>query len=137
MPNSDWFVQELNYTEWTKEENKRFESALAIYDKDTPDRWFKVAAMIPGKTVYDVIKQYKELVEDIDEIESGRVPIPGYLASSFTFQLVDHHNYDAYRKKPVPFKASSDQERKKGVPWTEEEHRLKFIFLVIKFVPKL
>lgn len=122
-PNSDWFIQEsLNNTEWTKEENKKFESALAIFDKDTPDRWLKVAAMIPGKTVYDVIKQYKELEDDIGEIEAGRVPLPGYLTSSFTFELVNTHNYDAYTKRPVAFKGP-DHERKKGVPWTEEEHR--------------
>ncbi|XP_028779755.1 transcription factor DIVARICATA-like [Neltuma alba] len=132
MPNSDWHVQDsLGNTEWTREENKRFESALAIHDKDTPDRWLKVAAMIPGKTVYDVIKQYRELEEDIGEIEAGRVPIPGYLPSPFTFELVDHQNYDAYRKRPVAFKAS-DHERKKGVPWTEEEHR-RFLMGLLKY----
>jgi len=122
MPDSNWFVQESHSTEWTREDNKKFESALAIYDKDTPDRWFKVAAMIPGKTVFDVIKQYRELEEDVSEIEAGRVPIPGYLASSFTFELVDNHNYDGCRRRPAPIRGS-DQERKKGVPWTEEEHR--------------
>ncbi|KAK4277873.1 hypothetical protein QN277_015801 [Acacia crassicarpa] len=135
VPNSDWYVQDsFSNTEWTREENKRFESALAIYDKDTPDRWLKVAAMIPGKTVYDVIKQYRELEEDICEIEAGRVPIPGYLASSFTFELVDHQNYDAYRKRPVTFKggSSSDHERKKGVPWTEDEHR-RFLMGLLKY----
>lgn len=133
MSNTDWYVQaSMSSTEWTREENKRFESALAIYDKDTPDRWLKVAATIPGKTVYDVIKQYRELEEDILEIEAGRVPIPGYLASSaFNFELVDHHNYDAYRKRPLNFKgSSSDHERKKGVPWTEEEHRSVSNFMI-------
>ena len=122
MSNSNWFVQESHSTEWTKEENKKFESALAIYDEDTPDRWLKVAAMIPGKTVFDVIRQYKELEEDVNEIEAGRVPIPGYLASSFTFELVHNQNYDGCRRRPANVRGS-DQERKKGVPWTEEEHR--------------
>lgn len=116
-----WSVQESqSCTEWTKEENKKFEIALAIYDERTPDRWLKVAAMIPGKTDFDVFKQYKELEEDVDDIEAGRVPVPGYLTSSFTLELVDDR--DPHRKRP-PVAKPSDHERKKGVPWTEEEHR--------------
>ena len=119
MSNSNWFTQT---TEWTREENKEFEIALAIFDEHEPDRWLKVAAMIPGKTVYDVIKQYKELEEDVSDIEAGRVPVPGYLSSSLTFQLVGSSNFDSYRKRSFTAK-SADQQRKKGVPWTEDEHR--------------
>ncbi|KAL2333332.1 hypothetical protein Fmac_014545 [Flemingia macrophylla] len=130
MSNSNWFSEESPCREWTREENKKFESALAIYDKDTPDRWLRVAAMLPGKTVHDVIKQYRELEEDVSEIEAGRIPVPGYPTSSFTFEIVDNQCYDAYRKKPATVR-SSDQERKKGVPWTEEEHSLNlYLFLV-------
>ncbi|XP_061343519.1 transcription factor DIVARICATA-like [Gastrolobium bilobum] len=131
MSSSNWFVQESQSQEWSREDNKKFESALAIYDKDTPDRWLKVAAMIPGKTVCDVIKQYRELEEDVTEIEAGRVPIPGYIASSFTFELVDNHNYDRCRRRPSTVKGS-DQERKKGVPWTEEEHK-RFLRGLLKY----
>ncbi|KAK7287176.1 hypothetical protein RIF29_00277 [Crotalaria pallida] len=131
MSNSNCFVQESHNTEWTTEENKMFESALAIYDTDTPDRWLKVAAMIPGKTEFDVIKQYSELVEDVGEIEAGRVPVPGYIESSFVFELVDNHCYDACRKKAAINVKGSDQERKKGVPWTEEEHR-RFLMGLLK-----
>jgi len=132
MSNSNWFVQESDYTEWTTEENKKFESALAIYDKDTPDRWLRVAAMLPGKSVYDVMKQYRELEEDVSEIEAGRIPVPGYLTSCFSLEMVDNQCYDACRKKPATVRCS-DQERKKGIPWTEEEHRSvlssSFVFL--------
>ncbi|KAJ6892044.1 transcription factor DIVARICATA-like [Populus alba x Populus x berolinensis] len=127
MSNSNWFTQT---TEWTREENKEFEIALAIFDEHEPDRWLKVAAMIPGKTVYDVIKQYKELEEDVSDIEAGRVPVPGYLSSSFTFQLVGNSNFDAYRKRSLTVK-SADQQRKKGVPWTEDEHR-RFLMGLVK-----
>lgn len=119
VSNSSWLMHQGHSTKWTKEENKKFESALAIFDEKTPNRWFKVAAMIPGKSVYDVINQYKELVADVSDIEAGLVPIPGYLASSFTLELADHRGFDVYRKRG----RTCDQERKKGVPWTEEEHR--------------
>lgn len=118
--NSDLLLTEFKSTKWTKEENKRFESALAMVDEKTPDRWLRVAAMIPGKSVYDVINQYQELVADVNSIEAGLVPVPGYLASSFTLELMDNRGgFDTFSKR----KRYIDQERKKGIPWTEEEHR--------------
>ncbi|KAK7301800.1 hypothetical protein RJT34_12675 [Clitoria ternatea] len=116
-------------TNWTPAENKLFENALAVYDKDTPDRWHKVAEMIPGKTALDVMMQYKELEADVSNIEAGLIPIPGYnsTTSPFTLDWVNTRGYDGF--KGLTSKRSSsvrapDQERKKGVPWTEEEHKL-------------
>ncbi|KAE8719444.1 Transcription factor DIVARICATA [Hibiscus syriacus] len=123
---SNWFFQESKGTRWTPHENKCFENALALYDKDTPDRWLKVAAMIPGKTVVDVIKQYTELEEDVSDIEAGLIPIPRYNTESFTLEWVDvSQAFDGFRNYYTPGgkRGPSDQERKKGVPWTEEEHR--------------
>lgn len=112
-------MQQRKSTIWTREENKKFECAIVIFDENTPHRWDKVASMIPGKSVIDVLNQYRELVKDISNIEAGLVPIPGYLAGSFTFGLGENRSFDAYRKRG----RSCDQERKKGLPWTEEEHR--------------
>ncbi|KAL8152062.1 hypothetical protein V2J09_021870 [Rumex salicifolius] len=60
---------------WTPKQNKLFEKALALYDKDTPDRWQKIARAV-GKSVEEVQKHYEILVQDINTIESGRVPYP-------------------------------------------------------------
>ncbi|KAJ7964131.1 transcription factor DIVARICATA-like [Quillaja saponaria] len=131
IPNTNWLVEESRSTKWTPAENKMFENALAVHDKDTPDRWHKVAAMIPGKTVGDVIKQYKELEADVCNIEAGLIPIPGYdTASPFTLDWVNTHGYDGFKQtyglggKRSSSTRSVEQERKKGVPWTEEEHKL-------------
>ncbi|KAK9283252.1 hypothetical protein L1049_011903 [Liquidambar formosana] len=112
---SNWLFQEINGTNWTTEENKMFERALAIFDQDTPDRWVNVAAMIPGKTAFDVMMQYKVLEDDVSEIEAG---------------LVDDDSFDALRKKSSAARPS-DHERKKGVPWTEDEHR-RFLMGLLK-----
>ncbi|MFQ6659338.1 hypothetical protein Gotur_028252 [Gossypium turneri] len=126
----NWLFQESEGTKWSAEENKCFENALALYDTDTPDRWFKVAAMVPGKTVEDVIKQYRELEEDVSDIEAGLIPIPGYTTDSFRLEWVnDSQGFDGIRNYYTPGgkrgsgSRPSDHERKKGVPWTEEEHR--------------
>ncbi|KAI4353239.1 hypothetical protein L6164_002204 [Bauhinia variegata] len=129
LHNSNWLFQETKGAKWTQEENKRFENALALFDKDTPDRWERVAAMLPGKTVGDVMKQYRELEEDVSVIEAGMIPVPGYQSSSFTLEWVNNQGYDGFKQfctvgcKRGAFTRPSDQERKKGVPWTEEEHR--------------
>lgn len=121
VPNSNWIMQQSkSNTEWTKEENKRFESALAIFDETTPNRWSKVAEIIPGKSVLDVIMQYKELVADVSDIEAGLPPNTrrGF-TSSFALEFVDHCKIQTFSKRGKSY----DHKRKKGVPWTEEEHR--------------
>lgn len=128
FPNSSWLLEDSKSTRWTPEENKLFENALAKYDKDTPDRWQKVAAMVPGKTVADVKRQYKELEDDVSSIEAGLVPIPGYSQSPFTLEWGNSTNgFDGFKAsfggKRSCGNRPSDQERKKGVPWTEEEHK--------------
>nr|XP_018681790.1 PREDICTED: protein RADIALIS-like 4 [Musa acuminata subsp. malaccensis] len=67
---------------WTEEQNKMFEDALAKYDKDTPDRWNKVARAVRGKTVEEVKRHYELLVEDIGRIENGHMPYGKYLSTS-------------------------------------------------------
>lgn len=121
--------QQPNGSHWTSAENKIFEENLAVHDKETPDRWQKIAKMIPGKSVEEVKRHYKNLEDDVSHIEAGLIPIPGYSSSSFTLELVDSHG-----ELKQPFGVScgkrsgsskcGEQERKKGVPWTEEEHRL-------------
>ncbi|GAB4837907.1 Protein RADIALIS-like 1 [Ancistrocladus abbreviatus] len=63
---------------WTAKQNKAFEKALAVYDKDTPDRWHNVAKAVGGKTAEEVKMRYEILLEDLKHIESGQVPIPNY-----------------------------------------------------------
>ncbi|KAI6688253.1 hypothetical protein NL676_025081 [Syzygium grande] len=64
---------------WTAKQNKLFENALAMHDKDTPDRWQNLARAVGGnKSAEDVKRHYEMLVEDVNQIESGQIPLPNY-----------------------------------------------------------
>ncbi|KAJ9544256.1 hypothetical protein OSB04_023963 [Centaurea solstitialis] len=121
---STLFFEGTRDTEWTPQENKRFEDALALFDQETPDRWHNVAQLVPGKTVVDVINHYRKLEEDISEIEAGELVVPGY-SSTLELEWVANNHQQFY--SPGGKRSASnrvpDQEKKKGIPWTEEEHR--------------
>ncbi|KAG6481533.1 hypothetical protein ZIOFF_058137 [Zingiber officinale] len=135
FPRSSWLLGEKRNWggsvtgNWTREENKLFENALAEFDRDTPDRWEKVASYIPGKTARDVESHYRNLLEDVSKIEAGRFPCPGYDPSSFSREWDDNCGFEAMTqpfcigRKRSGASCASDQERKKGIPWTEEEHK--------------
>ncbi|XP_031482675.1 protein RADIALIS-like 4 [Nymphaea colorata] len=74
----------LSSSSWTQKQNKSFERALAVLDKDTPDRWKNVAAMVGGKTPEEVKRHYDLLMDDLRRIESGQWPGPSYRSSSAT-----------------------------------------------------
>ncbi|MFS7897308.1 putative transcription factor MYB-HB-like family [Helianthus anomalus] len=67
-----------NSISWSAKQNKLFETALALYDRDTPDRWQKIATAVGSKSAEEVKKHYDLLVEDLRHIESGYVPSPNY-----------------------------------------------------------
>lgn len=116
---------------WTKEENKLFERALAGVDWDAPDRWERVAAMLPGRMVPDIVAHFDDLENDVCFIEAGLVPFPQYGGgvqnAGFTFDW-DGDAGDLGFKRSCYMVAGKrgrgpEQERKKGIPWTEEEHK--------------
>uniref|UniRef100_A0A2P2LQR1 DNA binding protein n=2 Tax=Rhizophora mucronata TaxID=61149 RepID=A0A2P2LQR1_RHIMU len=119
---------------WTREQDKAFEIALATHPEDASDRWEKIASDVPGKTLEEIKYHYDLLVEDVNQIESGCVPLPRYSSSSdgSTSHAGDegtgkkdghlgHHNSESNHGSKS---SRSDQERRKGIAWTEEEHRL-------------
>lgn len=72
----DLLSSSCSNSNWTIEQNKLFEIALAIYGQDTPDCWMKIANAIGGKTVEEIKMQYQKLIHDIQLIEAGKVPLP-------------------------------------------------------------
>ncbi|KAJ6421809.1 hypothetical protein OIU84_029078 [Salix udensis] len=83
---------------WTREQDKAFENALATYPEDTSDRWEKIAADVPeGSTGHAG--------------DEGTGKKGGHLG---------HHNSESNHGSKA---SRSDQERRKGIAWTEDEHR--------------
>uniref|UniRef100_A0A0E0L334 Transcription factor MYBS1 n=1 Tax=Oryza punctata TaxID=4537 RepID=A0A0E0L334_ORYPU len=95
---------------WSKAEDKVFESALVAFPEHTHNRWALVASQLPGRSAHEVWEHYQVLVDDVDLIERGMVASPG---------CWDDGNYGAGHGR-----GSGGDERRRGVPWTEEEHRL-------------
>ncbi|CAK7329698.1 unnamed protein product [Dovyalis caffra] len=85
---------------WTVQQNKAFERALAVYDKDTPDRWYNVARAVGGKTAEEVKRHYELLLEDVKHIESGRVPFPNYRTTGAN----GHANTGEEKRRDLLFK---------------------------------
>lgn len=119
---------------WSREQDIMFENALATYSEDLSDRWEKIAADVAGKSLEEVKDHYELLVDDVNQIESGCVPLPRYNSSSSS--SIGQAGNEGTGKKGGSFghfnsdsphigkTSKSDQERRKGIAWTEEEHRL-------------
>ncbi|KAJ0248690.1 Homeodomain-like transcriptional regulator [Hirschfeldia incana] len=111
---------------WSWDADIDFEKALAIYTDETENRWEKIAGVLPGKTVEQVIKHYEILLRDVMMIESGCVSLPEYDSSEGI------HSKDAnisecgiinrkceYKQECTP---KLKQRRRKGIAWTPDEH---------------
>ncbi|KAL7002112.1 hypothetical protein U1Q18_003265 [Sarracenia purpurea var. burkii] len=119
---------------WTRDQDKAFENALATYPEDSVDRWEKILADVPGKSLEEIKHHYELLVDDINQIESGCVPLPCY--NSPSDGSMSHSGEDGTGKKGGHVgnfnsdsnhggkTSRSDQERRKGIAWTEDEHSL-------------
>ncbi|XAR63889.1 hypothetical protein NMG60_11024032 [Bertholletia excelsa] len=148
--------------EWSREEEKAFENGIAMHwSEDSEEQWENIASMVPTKTIDELKQHYHLLSEDVSAIEAGNVPLPSYVgeeasASSSPSSTKAHHGFPANqtsadKRSNCNFGSGfssglgsdstghggkggsrSEQERRKGIPWTEDEHRL-FLLGLDKF----
>ncbi|CAA7027034.1 unnamed protein product [Microthlaspi erraticum] len=116
---------------WSREDDIAFERALAIHTDESEERWEKIAAEVPGKSVEQIKEHYELLVEDVSRIESGCVPLPDYGSPERSNGHAGDEGGSSKKggnshagESNQGSKAKSDQERRKGIAWTEDEHRL-------------
>nr|TKW25389.1 hypothetical protein SEVIR_3G116100v2 [Setaria viridis] len=149
---------------WTREEDKAFENAVAATVAPPANRppnegWFTaLAASVPARMVEEVWQHYEALVEDVAAIEVDRVPHPCYTGEEPSTVTPDsaggassvpkdgggagggRHRREERKSDIGVGKSCSkvEQERCKGIPWTEEQHRfipnLLLEFLISKLV---
>lgn len=129
---------------WSRDQDIAFEDALAVHDEQCKNRWEKIAALVPGKDAAEIKLHYEILVEDIECIEAGLIPLPSYVSSGegSADQAVEiqgtknrSHSANFHSGDVNPTRkggSKADQERRKGIAWTEEEHRL-FLLGLDKF----
>ncbi|KAK8550752.1 hypothetical protein V6N13_119252 [Hibiscus sabdariffa] len=128
---NNFFTQSLtrdSATQWTRLEDKLFEDALVIFPEGTSDRWQKIADRVPGKSAREVKEHFDVLLHDVYEIDAGRIEVPNYADDSSVLTS----SYDSENQNPFTWKSKQqqvDNDRKKGTPWTEEEHKLFLIGL--------
>ncbi|XP_008808839.1 transcription factor DIVARICATA-like [Phoenix dactylifera] len=115
---------------WTRVEDKAFERALVVIPEGTPNRWSLIAAQVPGRTPRELWQHYQELVQDLAVIERGMVDTPAeWDDDDDDDEEVDgSSDGSSNHRGPGGLQISFDRrrrgERRRGIPWTEEEHRL-------------
>ncbi|XP_050237031.1 transcription factor MYBS1 [Mercurialis annua] len=149
---------------WSKEEDIAFENAIATHwieveeddESSLDEQWEKIASLVPSKSIEELKLHYELLVEDVNAIEAGNVPLPNYYVGEATtttlsskdsvgfsdkkmscgygngFMGLGGSNSSGHGGKGGGGGSRADQERRKGIPWTEEEHRL-FLLGLDKF----
>lgn len=115
---------------WSREDDIAFERALANNTDESEERWEKIAADVPGKSVEQIKEHYELLVEDVTRIESGCVPLPAYGSPEGSNGHAGDEGASSKKggnshagESNQAGKSKSDQERRKGIAWTEDEHR--------------
>ncbi|KAF8087568.1 hypothetical protein N665_0578s0021 [Sinapis alba] len=108
---------------WSIDDDIAFEKALAIYADETENRWEKIAGVLPGKTLEQVIKHYEVLLRDVMMIESSCVSLPEYDSPEGTHTNISECGIInckcEYTQESTP---KLKQRRRRGVAWTPDEH---------------
>ncbi|KAL4576732.1 hypothetical protein LXL04_012831 [Taraxacum kok-saghyz] len=105
----------LAKTNWTRDEEMEFVNALITVPEEMEGSWQLIANAVPGKTAEEVMIRPRELLNDLDLIELRQMELPKDPFDSDGIIVIPSSAPD----QSTPRKGV----KKKGIPWTEEEHR--------------
>lgn len=109
-----------NHGKWVWEEDKKFENAVALFANDPPSEMFvKIAGEFPGRSVEEIQDHFFVLIQDVENIDSGDVPLPPYADDN----VEGEGNPGDRGKAPIRDISYQPQKANRGVPWTPEEHK--------------
>lgn len=94
------------------------------------DRWSKIASQLPGKTLDEIKEHFELLEEDLKRIDCEHTAVQVDTSSSDSFKKIKAEPEQL--KNPTGSGGTSPVLRRKGVPWTQDEHRL-FLLGLAKF----
>ncbi|GAA0163274.1 hypothetical protein LIER_19181 [Lithospermum erythrorhizon] len=78
---------------WSRGEEKAFENAIATHwVDDSKEQWKRIASVVPNKTMEQVRIHSKLLLEDVNDIDAGIVPLPDYDGEKPSSPLIKDHS---------------------------------------------
>ncbi|KAJ4887840.1 Homeodomain-like transcriptional regulator [Raphanus sativus] len=111
---------------WSRDDDIAFERALAVYTAEIDNRWEKIADVVPGKTLEQVIKHYEKLLRDVMLIESGSIPFPDYNEvpeeTNVRERCIGERGIDHKCKYKQEDEPKPKPNRRKAIPWSPLEH---------------
>lgn len=121
----------LQNKECTREENEFFENLLFNFETEPPDSSEKTASQVTWKTPEQTQHQYEALVEKLKLIGSASFPQPQHGEDKQDMRKDERSDGRARRGGHVANMVRGiqvAQQRRKWIPWTEDEHRFVGIF---------
>jgi hypothetical protein len=108
----------------------RLRSHIAAATDGDPEKWQKIAQQFPHKSVEEVFGRAQRFLmtpssrDPASSREQSRTPPPSSGPASSDASRMHLFERDGSSSGETPLSSRTADEKRKGVPWTEEEHRL-------------
>lgn len=102
---------------WTFEENKIYENAMAVFEDTSSMPFFRhVASLMPWKSMESIKKHDQILMEDLEFIKSSNGNFEDIVEENIEMQE------ETRKIEMEEARSVTRRPKKRGVPWTVEEH---------------